>query len=95
MTQSKGSVFDPMEELSRSEARVVVKLEFRRFRKPVTIIEGISDSRLRNIARDLKRRFGAGGSVKGMEILIQGDRREHVREELVRLGFAEDHIVLI
>ena len=87
--------FNPLEELDLSEARIVVKLEFRRFRKPVTIIRGLPTGRLDEIARELKRRFGAGGTTKGGELLLQGDHRNHVKNELVKLGFPGDHIDLI
>jgi translation initiation factor 1 len=84
--------FNPLEELDRSEARVVVRLEIRRFRKPVTIIQGLPVTRLTEIARELKRRFGAGGTTKGGELLLQGDHRNQLKDELVRLGFPADHI---
>lgn len=87
--------FNPLDELDRSEARIVVKLEFRRFRKPVTIIQGLPDMRLADIARELKRKFGAGGTTKGNELLLQGDHRSHVRDELVKLGFPADHIDMV
>ncbi len=87
--------FNPLEELDRSEARVVVRLEFRRFKKPVTIIQGIPEARLADVARELKRRFGAGGTTKGGELLLQGDHRSHVKVELVKQGFSSDHIDVI
>ena len=87
--------FDALEELDRAEARMVVKLEFRRFRKPVTIIKGIPNTRLEEIARELKRRFGAGGTTNAGDLLLQGDHRNHVKGELVKLGFPEDHIDMI
>jgi len=87
--------FNALEELDRSEARVVVRLEFRRFKKPVTIIQGIPESRLVDVSRELKRRFGAGGSTKGGELLLQGDHRSHVKDELVKQGFSSDHIDVI
>jgi translation initiation factor 1 len=87
--------FNPLEELDLSEARIVVKLEFRRFRKPVTIIRGLPIGRLDEIARELKRRFGAGGTTKGGELLLQGDHRNHVKNEFVKLGFPGDHIDMI
>lgn len=87
--------FNPLEELDRSEARVVVRLEFRRFKKPVTIIQGIPEARLVEVGRQLKRRFGAGGTTKGGELLLQGDHRNHVKVELVKQGFSSDHIDVI
>jgi translation initiation factor 1 len=87
--------FSPLDELDRSEARIVVKLEFRRFRKPVTIIQGLPNARLADIARELKRKFGAGGTTKDNELLLQGDHRNRVKDELVKLGFPADHIDMI
>ena len=87
--------FNALEELDRSEARVVVRMEFRRFKKPVTIIQGIPESRLVEVSRQLKQRFGAGGSTKGGELLLQGDHRNHVKDELVKQGFSADHIDVI
>ncbi len=95
MEKPDNIAFNPMEELDRSEARIVIKLEFRRFRKPVTIIQGLPNTRLADIARELKRRFGAGGTTKDAELLLQGDHRNHVKDELVKLGFPADHIDMI
>ncbi len=53
--------------------------------KPATIIagfDGMSDSRIADIARQLKQRLGCGGSARGGEILLQGDRRRQARELL-------------
>lgn len=47
--------------------------------KPATIIEGFDpddDSEALEVARRLKQRLGCGGSARGGEILLQGDRRE-------------------
>ncbi len=95
MSKPEDIGFNPLEELDRSEARIVVRLEFRRFRKPVTLIQGLPGARLAEIARELKRRFGAGGTTKGGEVLLQGDHRGHVKGELVKLGFPADHIDMI
>ncbi|HXX73324.1 MAG TPA: hypothetical protein VEI80_06470 [Candidatus Acidoferrales bacterium] len=95
MPDSDDIEFNPLEELARSEAHIVVRLEFRRFRKPVTIIQGLPSNRLDEIARELKRKFGAGGTTKDNELLLQGDHRIHTKDELVKLGFPADHIETI
>jgi translation initiation factor 1 len=92
MSDTDDSGFNPLDELDRSEAHIVVKLEFRRFRKPVTIIQGLPNGRLVEIARELKRKFGAGGTTKDNELLLQGDHRAHLKDELLKLGFPADHI---
>lgn len=61
--------------------------------KPATIITGFnpddSDAlgRADDLARELKKRLGCGGSARGGEILIQGDRREDLRKLLPSLGY--------
>ena len=39
------------------------------------------------VAAQLKRTLGVGGSARGGEILIQGDFRERVADELRKMGF--------
>lgn len=57
--------------------------------KGVTLISGLalSESGLLDLAKQLKRRFGTGGSVKNYAIELQGDFRLQSREELRKLGF--------
>lgn len=57
--------------------------------KQATIITGfeISDSELQDVAARIKKRLGTGGSARGGEILIQGDRRADLRSLLPQLGF--------
>lgn len=82
------------EELEKSEIRVVVRLEMRRFKKPITMIEGLNPKRtdLDKIAQRLKTKLACGGTVKDGYILLQGDHRDDVKEELIRLGFNESSI---
>jgi translation initiation factor 1 len=42
---------------------------------------------LKELAAQLKRRCGTGGSVKDGIIIIQGDHREAILFELKKLGF--------
>ncbi|MDE6022311.1 MAG: translation initiation factor [Muribaculaceae bacterium] len=57
--------------------------------KTATIVEGfdIPDEDVADIARDLRKKLGTGGSSRGGEILIQGDRREAVAGFLRSLGY--------
>lgn len=57
--------------------------------KQATIISGFTcpDDEVREIASRLKQRLAAGGSARGGEILIQGDRRADVADFLKTLGF--------
>ena len=57
--------------------------------KGVTIITGLPlDAKgLRKLAKHLKRKCGAGGTVKDGVIEIQGDHREMLLEELRKEGY--------
>ncbi len=57
--------------------------------KTATIVEGfeISDDEIDEIARTLRKRLGTGGSARGGEILIQGDRKADVMRLLKEMGF--------
>lgn len=57
--------------------------------KTATIIYDLDldDSDLKNLAADLKRSLGCGGSSRGGEILIQGDRVDDCRKFLIARGF--------
>jgi translation initiation factor 1 len=57
--------------------------------KTVTAVSGVSlgEDALRDLASDLKRRCGTGGTVKEGVIEIQGDHRETVAAELTRRGY--------
>ncbi len=57
--------------------------------KVVTTISGVllPDSGLKELASDLKRCCGAGGSVKNGVIEIQGDHAESVISELEKRGY--------
>lgn len=48
---------------------------------------GLNDDEIAVLASEIKRKLGTGGSVRGGEILIQGDRRKEIREMLTQRGF--------
>ena len=57
--------------------------------KTVTTVSGLglAEADLRELAGDLKRRCGTGGSVKDYVIEIQGDHREAIVAELEKRGY--------
>lgn len=56
--------------------------------KAATIIEGFSlhDQEVEDIARTLRQRLATGGSARGGEILLQGDRRKEAADLLRGMG---------
>lgn len=57
--------------------------------KQATIIAGFTctDSELKEVASALKQRLATGGSARGGEILIQGDRRAEAAAALRSMGY--------
>jgi translation initiation factor 1 len=57
--------------------------------KGVTVVTGLplDEQGLRKLATDLKRRCGAGGTVKGNTIEIQGDHRDLLVADLTQRGY--------
>ncbi len=88
---------DIVAELDREEARVKVRMEMRRFRKPTTVIEGLkmSEKDLQELGTKMKKELATGGTVKDGVVLLQGDHRERIVEILVKKGFSESAIEVI
>ena len=61
--------------------------------KQATIVTGFvaDDEALKQLASQLKRTLGVGGSARGSEILIQGDFRQRVADELRKMGFSVNY----
>jgi translation initiation factor 1 len=57
--------------------------------KQATIVTGFTcdEEALKQVASQLKRVLGEGGSARGGEILIQGDFRQRVLDQLTSMGF--------
>ena len=55
----------------------------------VTLVTGLplAEPELTALAKQLKQRCGSGGTVKNGVIEVQGDQREVVLAELIRLGY--------
>jgi len=88
---------DIVAELDREEARVKVRMEMRRFRKPTTVVEGLkmNEKDLQELGTKMKKMLATGGTVKDGIILLQGDHRDRVVQILVRRGFSESSIEVI
>jgi translation initiation factor 1 len=74
-------------------AKIVAKLRMEkkgRGGKTVTVIYDLPGNAtfLKDLAAELKRACGTGGSVADNTVEIQGDQRDRVREVLVKKGWS-------
>ena len=85
---------DIWENIAKGEQRIKVTISKRKFGKLITVIHGINskDIDLKDIAKKLKSKLACGGTVKGETIELQGDHRDRVKQELVKMGFAKETI---
>jgi len=72
--------------------RVVAKLRIERSGrkgKTVTVVDGLprNDAFLADLAKELKKACGSGGTATESTVEIQGDRRDRVREVLAKKGW--------
>ena len=79
---------EPAAKKIRSET-IKIRREKRGGGREVVILEGFPKGgfNLDAFARELKRRFGTGGAVKGFTIELQGDHREALETALLEHGF--------
>jgi translation initiation factor 1 len=80
------------DDLSRAETRLRIRLEKRRYGKPVTVLEGFDDTDLDALASELKGALGTGGTVRedAGTIELQGDHADRVPALLRERGFTVD-----
>jgi translation initiation factor 1 len=82
---------EEQETLSISEQKLKVKLDTKqRAGKVVTLVEGFIGklSDLENLGKQLKTKCGTGGSAKDGQIIIQGDYKIKVIENLQKMGYS-------
>ena len=72
-----------------SKQKVRLHLDRKSGGKIVTVIKGMidEDKVLVDLTKELKKRCGVGGSFKENKILIQGNKREIIKEILLKKGY--------
>ena len=84
---------DILEKEETQRIRVYATKE--KFRKLVTIVEGIDESKLDETSSELKHKLACGGTAKRGVIVLQGDQRKNIKKLLVQLGFPESAITVL
>jgi len=64
----------------------------KKFKKLVTIIEGIDKAQMEQTTKELKHKLACGGSAKEGVIILQGDHKRKAAGVLKSLGYPEDNI---
>ncbi|AXR79501.1 SUI1 family translation initiation factor [Natrarchaeobaculum sulfurireducens] len=76
-------------DLETSQQVLSIRMESRRYGKPVTIVEGfdLEQREVESTASELKQALGTGGTVDDGRIELQGDHRDRIPDLLRERGF--------
>jgi translation initiation factor 1 len=80
------------EEIAKTEQRIQITTEKKKFGKIITVISGFQDVDLKAIAKNLKHDLACGGTVKENIVELQGDHSRNAIKSLVKQGFSEDSV---
>ena len=81
------------EEIAKSEQKITVYTEKRRYGKIITLVSGFDkDFDVKGTAKVLKEKLACGGTIKNGIIELQGNHYKAVKPILIKLGFPEGSI---
>jgi translation initiation factor 1 len=73
-------------------AKIRIYSTKKKFKKLVTVVEGIDKAQLEQTAKELKHKLACGGTAKEGVIILQGNHKRRVAEVLKALGYQADSI---
>ena len=80
------------ENIAKGSENIKVTAEKKRYGKYVTIVSGLHEVNVKEVAKALKNELACGGTFRENEIELQGDHRKKIKEALVKLGFNPETI---
>jgi translation initiation factor 1 len=80
------------ENIAKGSQNIKVTAEKKRYGKYVTIVSGLNEVNVKEIAKALKNELACGGTYRANEVELQGDHRKKIKETLVKLGFNPESI---
>jgi translation initiation factor 1 len=78
--------------IEREAKLIKISTTIRKFRKPITIIEGIDEKSAKSVSKQLKTKLACGGTYKEGKIELQGNHKLRAKQLLKEMGYNEDQI---
>ena len=83
------------DDITKEKQEISIEVVKRRYGKLTTLVSGFDTSiDVKDISKKLKSKLACGGTAKKGVIELQGSHVEKVKEELVKLGFSEESIMV-
>ncbi len=79
-------------QIAKENQKITIRTEQRRFRKYITIVEGLEEGIAKEVAKTLKMKLACGGTMENGRIELQGNHRKNVKKILLEEGFKENAI---
>jgi translation initiation factor 1 len=73
-------------------SKIKVYTTNKKFKKLVTVVEGIEASQLDSTTKELKHKLACGGTCKEGVIILQGDHKKRVADVLKQFGYPKESI---
>jgi len=73
-------------------AKIKVYVTKKKFRKLITVVEGIDKAQLNRTAKELKNKLACGGTAKEGVIILQGNHKNKIADILKKIGYPEESI---
>jgi len=80
------------EEITKTEQRIQIRTEKKKFGKFVTILSGFQGVDMKAMAKGLKDALACGGTVRDNTVELQGNHSKNAKRALVKLGFSQELI---
>jgi len=80
------------EEIAKTNQQIVVGIEKRRFGKISTMVTGLKNVDIKEIAKGLKSELACGGTIKNNTIVLLGNHKGKIKPILVKMGFDSSQI---
>ncbi|MBM3281832.1 MAG: stress response translation initiation inhibitor YciH [Candidatus Diapherotrites archaeon] len=79
-------------QIAKETQKITIRTEQRRFKKYITIVEGLEESIAKEVAKTLKSKLACGGTIENGRIELQGNHKKEVKKILIQEGFKENSI---
>ena len=81
--------------IEKEDVRLRVYATKKRFKKLVTVIEGLGKDKIETTARALKQKLACGGTVKEGLVILQGNHLTKMKDLLVSMGYSQESITIL